>query len=134
MARSCVCLERWPQSRAVGRDDPSGWSDYPGYEKALDEYVEKHGWPPPRPPTPAERTADAVEALREGLAEPESEPDTPSQQGRKLSRETERELMKRLRRRNRSPGDPRNSQRAIAEDLGISPTTVQRYWVRMRDG
>lgn len=51
-------------------------------------------------------------------------------QGRKLSKETDRELMKRLRQRKKNPEG--NTQRRIADDLGISPTTVQRRWARMQ--
>jgi Winged helix-turn-helix DNA-binding len=84
-----------------------------------------------------ERVADALEAIRDKLAEtetetePQPELDAPSRQGRKLSRETKRKLMRRLRQRKKNPRD--HSQRAIAEDLGISPTTVQRYWAKMSD-
>jgi hypothetical protein len=82
----------------------------------------------PEKPTLAEEIAEAFARIQDDSP---AEPDTP-QQGRKLSERTERELMRRLRRRKKNPNVPENRQRAIADDLGISPTTVQRYWVRMR--
>jgi hypothetical protein len=77
----------------------------------------------PEKPTLAEEIAEAFARIQD---------DSPAEPGERLSEPTRRELTRLLTRRLAHRDDPDLSFRRIADKLGISKTTVARYWTRMQ--